>query len=241
MDGAAPARGTLSAKKSSHIPINDPLDQKCSIHSQPIAKANSESSKPNKVHLEILANQIFSIFLFLILYPKNSFLPFALFCSYPQRSCPLHEVLNTAFDSTKLFFNYIYIYIYSHTVQHVGFQFLIQVSNESDLHIRWPKIWSFSFSISPSNKYSKLISFRMDRLDLLVVQGTLKSLLQHYSSKASICRHSAFFTIQLSHPYMITGKNITLTRWTFVGKVMSLLFNMLSRLVIAFLPGTSIF
>ena len=111
MDGAAPARGTLSAKKSSHIPINDPLDQKCSIHSQPIAKANSESSKPNKVHLEILANQILSIFLFLILYPKNSFLPFALFCSYPQRSCPLHEVLNTAFDSTKLFFKYIYIYI----------------------------------------------------------------------------------------------------------------------------------
>ena len=117
MDGAAPARDTLSAKKSSNIPINDPLDQKCSIHSQPIAKANSESSKPNKVHLEILANQIFSIFLFLVLYPKNSFLPFALFCSYPQRSCLLHEVLNTAFDSTKLFIKHthththIYIYI----------------------------------------------------------------------------------------------------------------------------------
>ena len=107
-----PARDTLSAKKSSNIPINDPLDQKCSIHSQPIAKANSESSKPNKVHLEILANQIFSIFLFLVLYPKNNFLPFALFCSYPQRSCLLHEVLNTAFDSTKLFFKHTHTHIY---------------------------------------------------------------------------------------------------------------------------------
>ena len=109
-------------------------------------------------------------------------------------------------------------------------------SNESALHIRWPKYWSFSFSISPSNEYSGLISFRMDWLDLLAVQGTLKSLLQHHSSKASIRQHSAFFTVQLSHPYMTTGKTIALTRRTFVGKVMSLLLNMLSRLVITFLP-----
>ena len=109
-------------------------------------------------------------------------------------------------------------------------------SNESLLHIRWPKYWSFSFNISPSNEYSGLISFRMDWLDLLAVQGTLSSLLQHHSSKASILRHSAFFIVQLSHPYMTTGKTMTLTRRTFVGKVMSLLFNMLSRLVITFLP-----
>ena len=108
-------------------------------------------------------------------------------------------------------------------------------SNESTLHIRWPKYWSFSFSISPFNEYSGLISFRMDWLDLLAVQGTLKSFLQHQSSKASILQHSAFFIAQLSHPYMITGKPIALTRRTFVGKVMSLLFHMLSRLVIAFL------
>ena len=109
-------------------------------------------------------------------------------------------------------------------------------SNESTLHMRWPKYWSFSFSIIPSKEIPGLISFRMDRLHLLAVQGTLKSLLEHHSSKASILRHSAFFTVQLSHPYMITGKTIALTRWTFVGKVMSLLFNMLSRLVITFLP-----
>ena len=109
-------------------------------------------------------------------------------------------------------------------------------ASESILHICWPKYWSFSFSISPSNEYSGLISFRMDWLDLLAVRGTLKSLLQHHSSKASILWHSAFFMVQLSHPYMITAKTIVLTRWTFVGKVMSLLFNMLSRLVIAFLP-----
>ena len=109
-------------------------------------------------------------------------------------------------------------------------------SNESVLHIRWPKCWSFSFSISPSNEYSGLSSFRMDWLDLLAVQGTLKSLLQHHSSKASILWCSAFFTVQLSHPYMTTGKNIALTKWTFAGKVTCLLFNMLSRLVIAFLP-----
>ena len=109
-------------------------------------------------------------------------------------------------------------------------------SNESVLHIRWPKYWSFSNSISSSNKYLGLISFRMDCLDLLAVQGTLKSLLQHHSSKASILWPSAFFTVQLSHPYMTTGKTIALTRWTFVGKVKSLFFNMPSRLVIVFLP-----
>ena len=109
-------------------------------------------------------------------------------------------------------------------------------SNESVLHIRWPKYWSFSFSISPYNEYSGLISFRMDWLYLLAVQGTLKSLLQYHSSKASILQLSAFFIVQLSHSYMNTGKTIALTRWTFVGKVMSLLFNMLSRLIITFLP-----
>ena len=109
-------------------------------------------------------------------------------------------------------------------------------SNESTLRMRWPKYWSFSFSISPSSEHPGLISFSMDWLDLLAVQGTLKSLLQHHSSKASIFRHSAFLTVQLSHPYMTTGKTIALTRWTFVGKVMSLLFNKLSRLVMTFLP-----
>ena len=109
-------------------------------------------------------------------------------------------------------------------------------SNESVLHFRWPKYWSFSFRISPSNEYSVLISFRIDWFDLLAVQRTLKSLFQHHSSKASILWRSAFFMVQLSHPYMTTEKTIALIRWTFVGKVMSLLFNMLSRLVIAFLP-----
>ena len=109
-------------------------------------------------------------------------------------------------------------------------------SNESVLHIRWPKYWSFSFNISPSNEHSGLISFRMDWLDLVAVQGTLKSLLQHHSSKTSILPCSAFFIVQLSHPYMTTGKAIALTRQTLVCKVMSLLFNMLSRLVITFLP-----
>ena len=109
-------------------------------------------------------------------------------------------------------------------------------SNESTLCIRWPKFWSFSFSIIPSKEHPVMISFRMDWLDLLAVQGTLKSLLQHHSLKASILRRSAFFTIQLSHPYMTTGKTIALTRRTFVGKVMSLLFNKLSKLVITFLP-----
>ena len=114
-------------------------------------------------------------------------------------------------------------------------------SNESALRIKWLKYWSFSFNIGPSNEYSGLISFRMDWLDLLAVQGTLKSLLQHHSSKASILQCSAFFIVQLSHPYMTTGKTIALTRWTFVGKLMSLFFNMLSRLVIAFFQGASIF
>jgi len=109
-------------------------------------------------------------------------------------------------------------------------------SNESALRIRCPKYWSFSFNISPSNEYSGLISFRLDWLDLLAVQGTLKSLLQHHSSKASILRCSAFFIVQLSHPYLTTGKTIALTKRTFVGRVMSLLFNMLSRLIITFLP-----
>ena len=109
-------------------------------------------------------------------------------------------------------------------------------SNESALHMRYPKYWSFSFSISPSNEHPGLISFRMDWLDLLAVQGTLKILLQHHSSKASILLRSAFFMVQLSHPYMATGKTIALTRWSFVGKVMSLLLNMLSRLVVTLLP-----
>ena len=109
-------------------------------------------------------------------------------------------------------------------------------TNESVLHIRGPNYWSLSFSINPSNEYSGLISFRIDWLDRLAVQGTLKSLLQHHSSKALILRHSAFFIVQLSHPYMTTGKTIALIKWTFVDKVVSLLFNMLSRLVITFLP-----
>ena len=109
-------------------------------------------------------------------------------------------------------------------------------SNESTLHIRWPKYWSFSFSIIPSKEHPGLISFRMDWSDLLAVQGTLKSLLQHHSSKASILQRSAFFTVQLSHPYMTTGKTIALTRWTLLGKIMSLLLNMLSMFVITFLP-----
>ena len=114
-------------------------------------------------------------------------------------------------------------------------------SNQSTLHMRWPKYWSFSFSITPSKENPGPISFRMDWLDLLAVQGTLKSLLQHHSSKASILWHSAFFTVQFSHPYMTTGKTIGLTLRTFVGKVMSLLFNTLSRLVITFFQGVSVF
>ena len=114
-------------------------------------------------------------------------------------------------------------------------------SNESALLIKWPKYWSFSFNSSPSNEHSGLISFRMDWLDLLAVQGFLKSLLQHHSVKTSILQCSAFFIVQISHPYMTTGKTIALTRWTFVGKVMSLLFNMLSRLVITFLAKASFF
>ena len=111
-------------------------------------------------------------------------------------------------------------------------------SNESSLHIRWPKYWSFSFTISPSNEYSGLISFRIDWFDLLAIQGTLKSLLQHYCSKAPLRQPSAFFIVQLSHPYMTTGKTIELTRRTFVSKVISLLFNILSRLIITFLPSS---
>ena len=118
------------------------------------------------------------------------------------------------------------------------FASIMVFSNDSVLCIRWPKYWSFSFNISPSNEYSGLTSFRMDWLDLFAVQETLKSLLQHHSSKASILWHSAFFIVHLSHPCMTTGKTIALTRRTFVGKVMFLLFNMLSRLIIAFLPGS---
>ena len=113
--------------------------------------------------------------------------------------------------------------------------------NESTLHMRWPKYWSFSFNISPSSEHPELISFRMDWLDFLAVQRTLMSLLQHHSSEASILRSSAFFTVQLSHPYMTTGKTIALNRWAFVGKVMSLLLNMLSRLVVTFLPRSKRF
>ena len=112
---------------------------------------------------------------------------------------------------------------------------------ESVLHIRWPKYWNFCFSVSPFNEYSGLISFRMDWLDLLAVQGTLKSLLQHHSLKASILQGSALFMVQLSHPYMITGKTIALTRWTFVSKMMSLLFNMLYKFVITFSQGAGVF
>ena len=115
----------------------------------------------------------------------------------------------------------------------------IRVSSNESVLVRWPRYWSFSFSISPSNEYSGLISFRMDWFDL-VVQGTLKSLLQHHSSKASFLQCLAFFIVQLSHPYMTTRETITLTRWTFVSKIMSLLFNMLSRLVIAFLPRSTL-
>ena len=135
-----------------------------------------------------------------------------LFCCLP---CPHFLLLISIFPSIKVF------------------------SNESDLHIRWPKYWSFSFS--SSNEYSGLISFRIDWLDLLAVQRTLKSLLQHHSSKASILQHSAFFMAQLSHQYMTTGNTIALIMWTFIGKIMSLLFNMLSRFVIAFLQGASVF
>ena len=128
------------------------------------------------------------------------------------------------------------ILCYPHLLLPLIFPSIRVFSNESALHIRWPKYCSFSFSISPSNEYLRLISFRMDCLDLLAVQGTLKSLLQHHSSKASILQCSAFFMVQLSHPHMTTGKNIALTIQTFVGKVMSLFFNMLSRLLITFLP-----
>ena len=129
--------------------------------------------------------------------------------------------------------------VFCHPLLSSNFLSIRVFSNESALCIRWPKYWNFS--ISPSNENSGLISFRIDWLDLLVVKGTLKSLLQHHSSKASIFRHSAFFMTQFSHPYMTTGKTIALTRWTFVGKVMALLFNMLSRLVTAFLPRSSAF
>ena len=129
-----------------------------------------------------------------------------------------------------------HLILYRPLLLHSIFPSIRVLTNESAICIRWPKYWSFSFSINPSNEYSGLISFRKGWLDLLAVQGTLKSLLQYHSSKASIFQRSAFFIVQLSHQYMTTGKTIALTRWTFVGKVMSLLFNLLSRLVITFLP-----
>ena len=129
-----------------------------------------------------------------------------------------------------------HLILYRPLLLHSIFPSIRVLTNESAICIRWPKYWSFSFSINPSNEYSGLISFRKGWLDLLAVQGTLKSLLQYHSSKASIFQRSAFFIVQLSHQYMTTGKTIALTKWTFVGKVMSLLFNLLSRLVITFLP-----
>ena len=143
-----------------------------------------------------------------------------------SNSCPLHQCFHPTIPSSVIHF--------SSLLQ--SFPCIMIFSKESVLHIRWPKYWSFSFIISPSNEYSRLISFWIDWMDLLAAQGTLKSLLQHQSSKASVLWHSALFMIQISHPYMTTGKTIALTRWTFVGKVMSLLLNMLPRLVIAFLP-----
>ena len=145
-----------------------------------------------------------------------------------SNSCPLSRWCHPTIFQSLLFLTSIF---HSITV----------FSHESVFRIRWPKYWSFSFSIHLSNKYSGLISFRMDWFDFLDVQGTLKSLLQHHCSKASILWHSAFFIVQLSHPYMSTGKTIALTRWTFVSKVMSLLFNTLSRCVIAFFPRSKHF
>ena len=160
-------------------------------------------------------------------------------CSTP--GLPVHHQL---LESTQTYVHRVYDAIQpSHPLSSLSPPALnlgIRVfSSESALRIRWPKYWSFSFNISPSNEHPGLISFRMDRLDLLAVQGTRKSLLQHHSSKASIFWRSAFFIVQLAHPHMTTGKTIALTRWTFVDKVMSLLFNMLSRLVITFLPRSN--
>ena len=156
---------------------------------------------------------------------KNNILSHISF--YCSNSCPLIRWCHPTISSSVIRFSCLQSFpAFSHWV----------FSSESVLRIRWPKYWSFSFSISPSNEHSGLISFRIDWLDLLAVQGTLKSLLPHRSSKASVLQHSAFFIVQISHPYMTTGKTIALTRWTFVYKVMSLLLNMLSRLVITFLP-----
>ena len=151
---------------------------------------------------------------------------------HPRLSCPS---LSPGVCSNSCPSNHV-ILCHPLLLLHSIFPSIRVFSDESVLHIRWPKYWSFSFSISPSNEYSGLISFRMDWLDLLTVQGTLKSLPQHHSSKASILQYSAFFMVLLSHPYMTTGKTMALTRWIFVGKVMSLLFNMLFMLVIDFLP-----
>ena len=152
--------------------------------------------------------------------PSSTFRAYSNSCPLSSRWC--HPTISTSVDP------------FSSCLQ--SFPASGSFPNELVLHIRWPKYCSFSFSISPSNEYSGLISFRMDWLDLLAVQGTLKSLLQHHSSKASILQHSGFFMLQLSHPYMNTRKTVTLTIWTFFGKIISLLFNMLSRLAITFLP-----
>ena len=162
---------------------------------------------------------------------------------YSMPGFPIHhQLLEFAqFMSTELVMPSSHLILF-HTLLLTSIFLSIRLfSNESVLHIRWPNNWSFSFSISPSNEYSGLISFRMDWLALLAVQGTFKSLLQHHSSKALILWCSAFFIVQLSHSYMTTGETIALTRHIFVGKVTSLLFNMLSRFVIAFLPRSSIF
>ena len=165
---------------------------------------------------------------------SNSLRPHGLQHARPPYPLPTHSLFKLLFVESVMLSNHL-ILCCPLLLPPSIFPSIRIFSSESALCIRWPKYWSFSFSISPSNEHSDLISFRMDWLDLLAVQGTLKSLLQHHSSKASILRCSAFFIVQLSHPYMTTGKTIALTRRTFIGKVMSLLFNMLSRLVITIL------
>ena len=167
---------------------------------------------------------------------SNSFRPHGL--QHARLPCPslTPEVCSNSSIESVVPFNYLFLCCPLLLLPSI-FPSISVFSNESVLHIRWPNYWNFSFNIGPSNEYSGLISFRMDWLDLLAVQGTLKSFLQHHSSKASVLQCSAFFIIQLSHPHMTTRKTIALTRWTFVDKVMSLLFNMLSRLVITFLPS----
>ena len=171
---------------------------------------------------------------------SDSLLPHGLHYTRPPRASPTPKVYSNSSIESVMPSNHL-ILCHPLLLQPSIFPSIGIFSNESVLHISWPKYWSFSLSISPSNEYPGLISFRMDWLDLLAVQGTLKSLLQHHSSKASILLYSAFFTVQLSHPYMTPGKTIALTMWTFAGKVMFLLFNMLSRLFITFLPISKCF